>query len=425
MALDQEIEKALVQTFKDEQERNKVRSLLVEANRESEQKKILVQKKRYFLPYYISKISLMIKYGLHWSSPMYLVRMARNIILQKIYNLLGLKRFILRGCEFDITFNCNFACSHCSIARLRDHSRKELEVNEYASIVKEAMKLGAVSFGLEGGEPFANADWEKIVKVCLPGYNHIIVTTNGYLFDETIAQKCSKLGVDTINISIDNGIAELHDLFRRKKGSFDKAMQAISWCQKYGLKVIINTVVHKKNLYTRGLLDIIEFAEKNKILIHLLFGKAIGSFKTENDLMLDDQDIDAFNKLIRPYAYAFVHHDTNISYVSKGCNGTKEMLQFTPYGDVMNCANMHVYFGNVREEPLKNIREKALKKTPFNSYRPCFLTMDKDFMNVYYSLLNEKKYVTIDELTDAIKDYERKYHKDIFNYNSSSNTREI
>ena len=350
----------------------------------------------------------MFKYGFHWRKPLYPFRFIKNIFSSRRSLLKGKNEIQLRGCEFDITFKCNFNCSHCSVARLDNgRPRKEMTVEEYKKVVNQAMELGAVSFGIEGGEPFVRRDWDKVIEACNPKKNHIIISSNGYLFNDQVAKKCAKIGVDTINFSLDNGIPELHDLFRKKQGSFERVINAVSLCRKYGIKVLLNTVVHKHNLYTTGLKRLIDFAEKEKILVHILLAKAIGNFKN-NDSMLDDEDLKAYRKLLTLSPYLFVHHETRFAYGGGGCNGTKEMLQLTPYGDVMHCANMHVYFGNVRNEPLSEIRKRALKKTPFGRYRPCFLALDKDFMNIYYPLLDKKAAISIEELGQAISEYEKR-----------------
>jgi len=66
------------------------------------------------------------------------------------------------------------------------------------------------------------------------------------------------------------------------------------------------------------------------------------------------------------------------------------------------------------EESLVEIRKRALKKTPFGRYRPCFLTLDKDFMNIYYPLLEKKAHITIGEFRQALDEYERKYNKIVY-----------
>ena len=398
-------------------EAERVRAIFEESERQSRAREIRVVRETGPWRKKLLRTWKLVKYGLHFKKPLFLIRLARNIFLSKYYDLIGRKKYILRGCEFCPTFKCNFDCSHCLCTGLEERStRREMDVADYRRVVREAMQLGATAFGIEGGEPFVKKNWDEIIEACQPRWNHINITTNGYLFDEARARRCAELGVTVVAFSIDNGIPEMHDLFRRKRGSFDKAMNGVQLCRKHGIKVIINTVVHKKNLSTEGLLKLLEFAEENHILLHLLFAKAVGNFKEDQALMLDDDDFIAFRRLTAPYAFAHIHHDTETVHIGKkgGCPGTKEVLNFTPYGDVIHCALMHIYFGNVLEEPLAAIRERALKETPFGEFRPCFLTMDKDFMNVYYPLLEEKPHVDLAEFNAALSEYETKHDKQLY-----------
>jgi len=230
-----------------------------------------------------------------------------------------------------------------------------------------------------------------------------------------LVKKCAESGVDTINLSLDSGIPELHDVFRRRKGSFEKVIKAIELCKKYKIKVMLNTVLHKGNLYTEGLLKLLEMAEKEKVLVNILFAKGVGAFR-EKDSMLSEEDIHAFLKIAEPYNYWHIHHMGKLksNHGGEGCSGSKEFVNITPYGDVINCANNHIYIGNVRKEPFAAIRERALKKLPFGKYRPCFLTMDKDFMNIYYPLLEKKNWISCEEFRAALKDYEKKHNRKIY-----------
>jgi MoaA/NifB/PqqE/SkfB family radical SAM enzyme len=326
--------------------------------------------------------------------------------------MMGIKKYVLRGIEFAVTFRCNFSCNHCLCARIADFSRRELEPEDYRRVVKEAMALGATTFGLEGGEPFIKKNWAEIIESWQPHYNHIIISTNGYLFDEEKAKKCAELGVDTVNFSLDSGIPELHDAFRKKKGSFARVVNGIGLCKKYKIKVIINNVTHKGNLYTDGYRELLEFCEREKIMINTLLAKGVGNFK-DKDAMLDEQDFEAYKKIVAPYNW--VQRHLNFNYGKQfGCPGTKEMINMTPYGDMMNCANMHIYFGNVMEEPFAVIRERAIKNSPFGRYHECFLAVDRDFMNIYYPTLEKRGYMTLDEFKDAVKKYEKENNKTVY-----------
>ncbi len=179
--------------------------------------------------------------------------------------------------------------------------------------------------------------------------------------------------------------------------------------KKYGIKPLINVTLHKGNLYTEGFIKLLEFGETEHVMINVLFAKGVGSFKDKNS-MLDDEDFKNYWKIVEPYAWVLVHHqgDVNYNYGRYGCPGAKEMFNMTPYGDVINCANMHIYFGNVLEEPLVKIRERVLKTTPLGKYRACFLTQDKDFMAMYYPALEKNGRMTLDEFNQVLVDYEAK-----------------
>ncbi len=390
----------------------RIETMLTKADEQSSKKELNIIRKAASFKRFFTLWRMRLHYGIHWRKPFYPFRLARNMFLGKIYNTFGIKKYVLRGIEFAGTYKCNFKCNHCLCARIEDSdTRREMEPQDYARIVKEAMKLGCITFGLEGGEPLVSP-WEEIISACQPHYNHIIISTNGFLFNEDTAGKCAKLGVDTINFSLDSGYPELHDLFRRRRGSFDKVMEGIKLCRKYGIKVIINTVVHKSNLYTDHFRELLEFCERERLMVNTMFAKGVGNFK-DKDVMLDKDDIKAYEKIVEPYNYVQRHLAHNYGK-GFGCPGTKEMINMTPYGDVLNCANMHIYLGNVMEEPLKVIRERAVSETPFGRYHACFLADDPDFMEIYYGLLKKQSHISIQQFREALRQHEKKYNKKVY-----------
>lgn len=403
----------IMQVAKTPEEEQRTEKLLQEAKEQTQRKQIVTIRKKNRAKKFFTLWKIRFIYGIHWKKPFYPFRLARNIILGKLNNLFGFKKYVLRGIEFAGTYRCNFNCNHCLCARIEESAtRKEMEPKDYSRVVKEAMKLGCITFGIEGGEPFVSPVWEEIIDACKPKYNHIIISTNGFLFDERKAKRCAQLGVDTINFSLDSGYPELHDLFRRRRGSFAKVINGIQLCKQYGIKPIINTVVHKDNLYTENFRALLEFCEREKIMVNTLFAKGVGNFK-DKDVMLDDDDKKAYEELIEPYCY--VQRHLNFNYGKQfGCPGTKEMINMTPYGDVLNCANMHIYFGNVMEEPLKVIRDRAIKNTPFGRYHACFLAEDPDFMKIYYGLLSKQSHISIEDFRGTLARYEKKHNKTIY-----------
>lgn len=399
--------------FKNPEEQKKVFKMLEEAEIQSRERKIVHTKQEEPFKKFLTLWKIRFKYGIHWRKPWYPFRLVRNVLMGKFYNAFNIKKYVLRGIEFAGTYRCNFRCHHCLCIRLDESNvRREMVPEDYRRVVKEAMELGATTFGLEGGEPFVNQHWAEILEACQGHYNHLVISTNGWLFDEAKAKRAAEIGVDTINFSLDSGYPEMHDLFRLRYGSFNRVMEGIRLCRKYGIKVIINTVVHQENLYTEHFRALLDFVEREKLLINTLFAKGVGNFKGRN-VLLDAQAIKDYEEVIKPYNY--VQRHLNYNYGKQfGCPGTKEMINMTPYGDVLNCANMHIYLGNVMTDPLKTVRENALKKTPFGAYHSCFLADDMDFMNVYYPLLERKPHFSIQEFNEDLDAYEKKHDKVVY-----------
>jgi len=67
-----------------------------------------------------------------------------------------------------------------------------------------------------------------------------------------------------------------------------------------------------------------------------------------------------------------------------GCGAVKEILYFTPYGDVLACPFLHFSLGNVFEEDLDTIQRRALRNPYFALYYPvCLAAEHRDFIERY------------------------------------------
>jgi hypothetical protein len=103
-------EEEIKEVFKTPHEIERTKKIIRQAEEESLKKEIKITRKVRPLYNKISRLRWMFHYGIHWSKPFYPFRLARNILLSRFYVFIGKKKFVLRGCEFDITFKCNFTC---------------------------------------------------------------------------------------------------------------------------------------------------------------------------------------------------------------------------------------------------------------------------------------------------------------------------
>ena len=341
-----------------------------------------------------------LKYGFHLKNPIYPFRVLKNILKAKYYNMVGGNKFVLRGIDFAVTYACNFRCEHCYAEKLKQKNTPLMTIDDYERVCGEAMKLGCLCFSLQGGEVFVRKDWEKIIQAFQPKKNHLLLTTNGSMLDEKKVKRLKELNVDTIYFSIDSGIAEEHDLFRNHKGSFEKIMQAIDLCKIYKHKIVINICVGKFNLYSKGFKALLDYSHKNSILVETIFARSLGNFEENDEIMLEEKDRDYYYKLRKDYPY--VVRDLDNNYGAWGCPAVKEVLYISAYGDVCPCPYSHVSMGNIKQQSLREIRERGLQSKWYNQFHEeCLTAVNKDFMRIYYPLISKEPLITIDDLDNA------------------------
>jgi len=330
----------------------------------------------------MQKIKLAIKYGIQPKKPIYLARLLKALLKSKFG-----KQIQLRGVDFAIDYACNMKCEHCFDQRLKNESRKKMEIQDYERVASEAMALGCTYFGFQGGELFLRKDYLDIIEAVKPRKNRITVTSNGLVVDEEKIIALKKVGVDYINFSLDSGIAAEHDKFRGVEGSFDKTMNAMKICKRYKMPFTINTTISHFNVLSDGFKKVADFASQEKVLINTLFAAPSGNWENNLSVLLDESDINYY--YTKRKKYPTMVRDLENGF-KKGCPAAKEVLYITPYGDVLGCPLIHISLGNIFAEKLKTIRQRGLENEYLGNYHSmCLIAEDRDFIDKYLSNLDK------------------------------------
>jgi len=259
-----------------------------------------------------------------------------------------------------------------------------MNVDDYARVARECMKLGAVNFSFQGGEPLLVRQIGDIIAACRPGHNVISVTTNGTLLTEDRVPDLKRLGVDILTISLDSAIAEEHDSFRGAAGTFAKAMSGIRLALKEGLRVTIGTVVTHQTLRSEGITGLVKLAEELRLLLYFIMPVPAGRWVDSHEMFLTQKDLAYIDEVTRLSPYVRTDFQANLG--SYGCGAVKEILYLTPYGDVLACPFMHISLGNVFEETISTIRNRALQNPYFATYQQtCLVSTDAQFIEKYLS----------------------------------------
>lgn len=250
---------------------------------------------------------------------------------------------------------------------------------EYGRIAQEAIKMGAVNFSFQGGEPLLYPELGDYIRAAKPYSNLISVTTNGTLLTDTTIRKLKDWGVDILTVSLDSGIPQEHDDFRQKQGCFLQIYSGIKKALSCKLNVTIGTVINHYNLKGEGIKRLIDLSSNLKLILMLIPAIPIGRWEGNEDVLLRGDDFTYLEQIVSKYPYVRTDFDAN--YFKKGCGAVKEILYINPYGDVFACPFIHKKLGNVCSEPLYAIRQRALKHRLFQDYNDTCIATTKNNLN--------------------------------------------
>lgn len=128
--------------------------------------------------------------------------------------------------QISLTSRCNLRCRMCSVWENANNS-DELTFDEAKSVIDQCKNWGVGEINLCGGEPLLKDSCIKIIEYAKQNNFRVILTTNGTLIDNNMAQQLANSKLDIVTISLDGATAGTHDKIRGLPGSFDKIIKGI------------------------------------------------------------------------------------------------------------------------------------------------------------------------------------------------------
>ena len=146
---------------------------------------------------------------------------------------------------FYVTFKCNMECLHCALnsSPLR---REEIPIRLFEAVLDQLWKSNVFEVGIIGGEPLTHPDIGDMFRI-LREYGFVwSLSTNGTLLKESnILESILKHEPASIHISLHGYPKEVHN-FIAGSSSFDAVLSSIETLRSCGLKVILNTTIHRR-----------------------------------------------------------------------------------------------------------------------------------------------------------------------------------
>jgi len=149
---------------------------------------------------------------------------------------------------WEITRACAFACKHCRADAQHSRDPRELTTQEGFQLIDRLAEFGSPILIFTGGDPMMRRDlYELIAYSTEKGLRCSLTPTATSLPTVERLQKVKEAGIRRIALSLDAPSSQVHDEFRRVKGSWDRTMRILHNADKIGLSVQINTTVSTFN----------------------------------------------------------------------------------------------------------------------------------------------------------------------------------
>jgi radical SAM protein with 4Fe4S-binding SPASM domain len=284
----------------------------------------------------------------------------------------------MRFMDVAVSYDCNFSCGHCSAEALKSN-KSPLSIMEYKRIAREAIDCGVMAFHFTGGEPLLRNDLLEVIDVFQPRKNLISIQTNGWFVTDDFLKAYRSIGGDILSVSVDSVTPESHDSFRHKEGSWKKAVRALRRGKAFGLRTLMAATVTHQSMNDGELEALTKYSRSLGAILSLNLAVPAGNWQGCDDFILTAEDREKLNLHIT--ANPHVRTDFQSNWRKRGCPAFKEKCYLSPYGDVIPCPFIHVKFGNVREQSLKDIRRNALQQDWLKVYHPvCIAAESREFI---------------------------------------------
>ncbi len=240
------------------------------------------------------------------------------------------------------TRTCNLKCIHCYMDSDSQKYQGELSTEEARRFIDDLADFHVPVLLFSGGEPLIRPDFFELAEYTISKGIRPTLSTNGTLITREAAQRIKDLGVGYVGISLD-GLEDVNDKFRGRKGAFQMAMEGIKNCVAVGQRVGLRFTINSHNLAELdNIFDFIEEMKIDRVCFYHLVYSGRGHQMVEEDVS-PQESRQAMETIIR----------RTIDFEERGLK--KEILTVDNH-----CDGVYLYIRALKEDPEKAAGIKEL-----------------------------------------------------------------
>jgi pyrroloquinoline quinone biosynthesis protein E len=147
----------------------------------------------------------------------------------------------------ELSYRCPLKCVYCSNPLDYGRHADELDTATWLRVFQEAEDLGVVTLNLTGGEPLVRDDLEALIEGGRRLELYINLITSGIPLSRERLARFRALGLDNVQISIQDVRAAESDRIAGVR-AFDRKLEVARWVKELGFPLTLNVVLHRENL---------------------------------------------------------------------------------------------------------------------------------------------------------------------------------
>ncbi|MBM4445792.1 MAG: radical SAM protein [Chloroflexi bacterium] len=243
---------------------------------------------------------------------------------------------------WNCTRKCNLCCVHCYSSAGEQDPAGVLTTEQAKSFIHDLADFGVPVILFSGGEPLLRQDIFKLAHFAREQGMRTVLSTNGTLISESLANEIRNASFAEVGISLD-GIGAKNDRFRGKKGAYKAALQGIRTCVVLGLRVSLRLTITRYNyMAIPAIFDLVEREGVERICFyHLAYAGRAGK------LIRDDLSHSQTRAVVDLIC------DRTIDLYQRGL--TKEVLTVDNHAD-----GVYLYLKLQRQDPARAEKVLAL-----------------------------------------------------------------
>ncbi len=154
---------------------------------------------------------------------------------------------------FEITPQCNLACTYCYNVWKTDseHYPRELSLDEIENLADSIQAAHPISVTLTGGEPILRDDLHEIVSILRKRGILVGIATNGMLLDRDTAHSLKEAGASWFEVSVTSVSGERYTDLTGTDG-FDDVKRAMLAVKSAGARLTISHIITSLNYGDAG-----------------------------------------------------------------------------------------------------------------------------------------------------------------------------